>query len=146
MEYNIRKLESTETASALDLVNQVFMKYEAPDYSEEGVEEFHKSMQDEDYLSQLCLYGAFAFERLIGVIATRSEGTHIALFFVDSDFQGKGVGRSLFQTVLADCQSNRITVNSSPYAVPIYQKLGFTETDTEKTVNGLRFTPMEYRF
>ena len=146
MEYNIRKLESIETKTALDLVNRVFMEYEAPDYTEEGVGEFNKTMRDEEYLSKLCIYGAFAHEKLIGVIATRSEGTHIALFFVDSGFQGKGVGRSLFQTVLADCESNRITVNSSPYAVPIYKKLGFTETDTEQTVNGLRFTPMEYKF
>ena len=145
MEYTIRKLESTEREAALDLVNKVFMEYEAPDYTEEGVEEFHKSMQDEEYLSQLCMYGAFASERLIGVIATRSEGTHIALFFVDSDFQGKGVGRSLFQTVLDHGGSNHMTVNASPYAVPIYQKLGFIETDTEKVVSGLRFTPMEYR-
>lgn len=146
MEYNIRKLESIETKSALDLVNKVFMEYEAPDYSEEGVEEFNRTMQDEEYLSQLCMYGAFSPDGLIGVIATRSEGTHIALFFVGSGFQGKGVGKSLFQTVLADCNSNCITVNSSPYAVPIYKKLGFTETDTEQTVNGLRFTPMEYKY
>ena len=146
MEYNIRKLESIETKTALVLVNRVFMEYEAPDYTEEGVGEFNKTMRDEEYLSKLCMYGAFAHEKLIGVIATRSEGTHIALFFVDGGFQGKGVGRSLFQTVLADCESNRITVNSSPYAVPIYKKLGFTETDTEQTVNGLRFTPMEYKF
>ena len=146
MEYNIRKLESIETKTALDLVNRVFMEYEAPDYTEEGVGEFNKTMRDEEYLSKLCMYGAFAHEKLIGVIATRSEGTHIALFFVEGGFQGKGVGRSLFQTVLADCESNRITVNSSPYAVPIYKKLGFTETDTEQTVNGLRFTPMEYKF
>ena len=146
MEYTIRKLESIETKSALDLVMKVFMEYEAPDYTEEGVEEFKKTMQDEDYLSKLCMYGAFADERLIGVIATRSEGTHVALFFVDSDFHRKGVGRSLFQTVLDDCDSDLITVNSSPYAVPVYKKLGFTETDTEQTVNGLRFTPMEYKF
>ncbi|MBQ7504724.1 MAG: GNAT family N-acetyltransferase [Ruminococcus sp.] len=146
MEYNIRKLESIETKTALVLVNRVFMEYEAPDYTEEGVGEFNKTMRDEEYLSKLCMYGAFAHEKLIGVIATRSEGTHIALFFVEGGFQGKGVGRSLFQTVLADCESNRITVNSSPYAVPIYKKLGFTETDTEQTVNGLRFTPMEYKF
>lgn len=145
MEYSIRKLESIDTKAALSLVYKVFMEYEAPDYTEEGVEEFGKTMQDEEYLSGLCMYGAFALEKLIGVIATRSEGTHIALFFVDSGFQGKGVGRSLFQTVTAECASNRITVNSSPYAVPIYKKLGFTQTDTEQSVNGLRFTPMEYK-
>lgn len=146
MEYSIRKLESNETKTALNLVHKVFIEYEAPDYTDEGVEEFIKTMHDEEYLSKLCMFGAFAHEKLIGVIATRSEGTHIALFFVDSKYQGKGVGRSLFQKVSADCDSNRITVNSSPYAVPIYKKLGFTETDTEQTVNGLRFTPMEYKF
>lgn len=146
MEYSIRKLESIDTEAALDLVYRVFMEYEAPDYTEEGVEEFRKTMQDEDYLSKLCMYGAYVSEKLIGVIATRSGGTHIALFFVDSGFQGKGVGRNLFQKVSAECGSNRITVNSSPYAVPIYKNLGFTQTDTEKTVNGLRFTPMEYNY
>ena len=36
-----------------------------------------------------------------------------------------------------------MTVNSSPYAVPIYHKLGFKDTGSEQVVNGLRFTPME---
>ena len=94
----------------------------------------------------LCLYGTFVSEKLIGVIATRSEGTHIALFFVDGKYQGKGIGRKLFQTVVSECKSNRMTINSSPYAIPIYHKLGFTDTDAEQVVNGLRFTPMEYKF
>ena len=146
MEYKIRKLEGIETKTALNLVYKVFMEYEAPDYSEEGVEEFYKSIHDKGYLSKLCLYGAFALEKLIGVIATRNEGTHIALFFVDGTYQGKGIGRKLFQTVVSECKSNRLTVNSSPYAIPIYHKLGFTDTDAEQVVNGLRFTPMEYKF
>ena len=36
-----------------------------------------------------------------------------------------------------------VTVNSSPYAVEIYRRMGFIPIGTEKTVNGLRFTPME---
>ncbi|WP_460645598.1 GNAT family N-acetyltransferase [Lacrimispora brassicae] len=39
-----------------------------------------------------------------------------------------------------------MTVNSSPYAVEIYHKLGFVDTDTEQLVNGIRFIPMEYTF
>lgn len=31
------------------------------------------------------------------------------------------------------------------YAVPIYHKLGFCDTDKEQTVDGLRFTPMMYK-
>lgn len=146
MEYNIRKLESIETKTALNMVYKVFMEYEASDYSEEGIKEFYKSIHDENYLSKLCLYGAFDSEQLIGVIATRSEGMHIALFFVEGKYQGKGIGKKLFQTVVSECKHNRLTVNSSPYAVPIYHKLNFKDTDTEQVVNGLRFTPMEYKF
>ena len=36
------------------------------------------------------------------------------------------------------------TVNSSPYAVEIYRHLGFVPTDDEQSVDGLRFTPMQY--
>ncbi|MBU9737013.1 GNAT family N-acetyltransferase [Diplocloster agilis] len=34
-------------------------------------------------------------------------------------------------------------LNSSPYAVPIYKKLGFRNTDTEQLMNGIRYTPMK---
>ncbi|WP_347567129.1 GNAT family N-acetyltransferase [Alistipes finegoldii] len=39
---------------------------------------------------------------------------------------------------------SRITVNSSPYAVEIYRRLGFTATDAERVTDGIRFTPMTY--
>lgn len=144
--FDIRKLTASEIQTALDLVWKVFQEYEAPDYSKEGVEEFYRSIHDDNYLAMLSLYGAFVSEKLVGVIATRSEGTHIALFFVDGEYHRNGIGKKLFQTVLSQCSTNRMTVNSSPYAVPVYHKLGFTDTDTEQVINGLRFTPMEFKF
>ena len=118
---------------------------EAPDYSEEGIAEFYKSIHDEGYLSKLRMYGAFMENRLVGVIATRSEGAHIALFFVKGEYHGRGIGSQLFKTVLQMCPAGSMTVNSSPYAVPIYHHLGFHDMDKEQAVNGLRFTPMEWR-
>ncbi|MCR4616271.1 MAG: GNAT family N-acetyltransferase [Clostridiales bacterium] len=146
MEFNccIRKLEKEEREPALSLVWKVFQEYEAPDYSKEGMDEFYKSIHDERYLSLLCMYGAFVDEKLVGVITTRSEGTHIALFFVDGQYQRKGIGKKLFKTVLSECVSDRMTVYAAPYGITIYRKLGFTDTDKEQVVNGLRFTPMEY--
>lgn len=146
LNFDIKKLTTNETKTALNLVWKVFQEYEAPDYSKEGVEEFYRSIHDDNYLSMLSLYGAFVSQKMVGVIATRSEGTHIALFFVDGEYHRNGIGKKLFQTVLSQCSSNRMTVNSSPYAVPVYHKLGFTDTDTEQVINGLRFTPMEYKF
>ncbi|WP_094603611.1 GNAT family N-acetyltransferase [Sporomusa silvacetica] len=37
-----------------------------------------------------------------------------------------------------------ITVNSSPYAVLIYEKMGFVRTDVEQEINGIRFIPMKF--
>ena len=90
-EISVRELKESESADALLLVWDVFMEYEAPDYSEEGIAEFYKSIHDEGYLSKLRMYGAFMENRLVGVIATRSEGAHIALFFVKGEYHGRGI-------------------------------------------------------
>ena len=141
--YFIRKIRQEEIEKALLLVWQVFLEYEAKNYTKDGVQEFYKSIHDENYISSLDWYGAFIEEKLIGVIATKNEGTHIALFYVDEKYQRQNIGKHLFQAVLMKCDSKRITVNSSTYAVSIYYKLGFKNIGLEQVVNGLRFTPME---
>lgn len=145
MDIQIKTLELFQRDDALELVWKVFLKYEAPDYTKEGADEFFKSIHDDEWLNQIKMYGAFDGDRLVGVIATRQEGTHIALFFVDGEYHRKGIGRLLFQRVLEDNKVNYMTVNSSPYAVPVYEKLGFEATDKEQVKNGLRFTPMKYQ-
>ena len=36
----------------------------------------------------------------------------------------------------------KFTVNSTPYAVPVYKKLGFIEADTKVERDGIAFVPM----
>ena len=139
----IRKIRQEEIEKALLLVWQVFQEYEAPDYTQEGAEEFYKSIHDENCLSELCWYGAFIQDNLVGVIATRNAGPHIALFFVEGKYHRQGIGKQLYQAAQAANHSNMMTVNSSSYAVPVYHKLGFRNTGSEQVVNGLHFTPME---
>lgn len=139
---SIKELDAKEIPEALDLVWQVFMAYEAPDYTNEGAEEFYKSIHDVRYLAQLQIFGAFAADKLVGVIASRCVGSHIALFFVDGAYQRQSIGRRLLEALLELCSSDTMTVNSSPYAVSIYHKLGFYDTDQEQVINSLRFTPM----
>lgn len=144
-DYFIRQIRPEEIAEALGLAWNVFLEFESPEYTKEGVEEFYKSIHDETYLSKLRWYGAFVQEKLVGIIATRNEETHIALFFVDEKYHRQGIGRLLFEFARSMTSSGKMTVNSSPYAVPVYHKLGFCDTDTEQVVNGLRFTPMEIK-
>ena len=145
MDIQIKTLELYHRDEALELIWKVFLEFEAPDYSQAGVDEFFRSLHDEEWLNQIHMYGAFDKDQLLGVIATRNEGTHIALFFVDGKYHRKGIGRQLFQKILQENKVNYITVNSSPYAVPVYTKLGFEPTDVEQEKNGLRFTPMKYQ-
>lgn len=117
--------------AAINLVTAVFMQFEAPDYSDEGVAEFQKSIRDPAYLSRLRMYGAYEADALIGVIAARGGGSHIALFFVDAAHQRRGVGRALLKHILADTPEGMLAGNSSPFAVPVYRRMGFVKTDAE---------------
>lgn len=138
----IKELSSDEFNEAFCLAKSVFLEFEAPDYSEEGIQAFFDSLSAPSYIVMLKIYGAFDGRRLIGILATRSEGNHIALFFVNGNFQGRGIGKQLFRRACLDNKSGKITVNSSPYAKEIYHHLGFTDTNTEQLTDGLRYTPM----
>lgn len=141
----IRKLAGDEVKTALSLAWEVFQEYEAPDYSEEGVQDFHKSICDPQWISRLDVYGAFENGQLAGMIASRNNKSHIALFFVKGTYHQLGIGRKLFEVFLSNSPAQEITVNSSPYAVSVYHKLGFEDTDIEQTTNGIRYIPMKMK-
>jgi len=148
----IIKLQKNDITNALDLVLRVFQEFEASDYSKRGIEEFRKFISYNSIIEQfdtgeLYLWGCIDNDDLTGVIATRGIN-HICMMFVHKEYHRQGIARSLFQTVEERCKSedniSKITVNSSPYAIEVYHRLGFFDTDDEITVNGIRFTPMSY--
>ncbi len=140
----IRECSPKERPRALALALDVFMQYVAPDYSSEGVETFRTFVGGTEAMESLAIYGAFDGEMLAGMIATRNNGGHITLFFVDSRYHRRGVGRALMQKVIDLCPDDVITVHSSPYAVPVYEKLGFCAICEERLNDGIRYTPMKY--
>ncbi|MDY4953367.1 MAG: GNAT family N-acetyltransferase [Candidatus Onthomonas sp.] len=122
----------------------MFCQFEAPEYAPEGVAEFRRTLADVDGMRRMYLYGAFAGDTLVGMLAMRGT-RHISLFFVKADWHRKGVGRRLFDAMVRDWGPQEFTVHSSPYAVEIYRRLGFVPTDTEQVTNGIRYTPMRFR-
>lgn len=61
---------------------------------------------------------------------------HIALFFVKKEYQGKGVGKILWNAVLKENTSESITVHSSLFAISIYKKLsGFDVFQDSKMID-----------
>ena len=89
----IKKIDLRKIDDALELIWKTFMKYEAPDYSEEGIEEFRRSIYNKEWLADKIFYGAYDENNLLGVIATK-EKSHIALFFVEGKHHRKGIGRT----------------------------------------------------
>lgn len=126
----------------LNLALEVFMEFEAPVYPQEGIEEFKQALKNPDYTNLLTFYALMHDNTIVGMLATRNQGSHIALFFVKTAHQGKGIGRTLYEMAANQCPTDFMTVFSSPYAIPIYKALGFEATDDEQIDNGVRYTPM----
>ena len=137
-----KELCADEIPSALSLAWEVFQVFDAPDYSEKGIEEFHRCLKDSAFCSSCRFFGAYSQGNLVGMIATCQNNTHIALFFVKQQFQCRGIGCCLLNEVLQRNTTGSMTVNSSPMAVPIYHKYGFFDTAPEQLQNGIRYTPM----
>ena len=141
--YPVRRLTREEIPVALELCWRVFLEFEAPDYSPEGIAAFRASLDDKERNRQMHFYGAFDGDTLVGVLSMRAP-QHIGGFFVDAAYHRRGIGRRLFEGMRRDYAHQVFTVNSSPYAVEVYRHLGFVPTDEEQTVDGLRFTPMQF--
>lgn len=151
----ICKLASGKLREALELVWEVFEKYEAPEYEEMGVKTFrhfidYHSMVERVNQGGMIFWGCYLNNYLIGVIALR-EGQHISLLFVRERFHRLGVATRLVKMAVAHVASSEpeiraVTVNSSPYAVEFYKKVGFQALGPEQTADGIRFTSMRLEF
>lgn len=137
--FSIRLLKSEELDPALAIVWGVFLKYVAPDFDSDGVDEFHAyidptNIRNQIKNNQLLIWGCFVDDQIIGVMALKTP-SHISLTFVDDSYHHKGIARSLFTKVIDHCQKTgceKITVHSSLYAFPVYTCLNFKKTGGEK--------------
>ena len=139
----IKQLVNNEKNEALLFAKRIFIESEDESYSKEGIETFCNFVDNKKITKSFKVYGAFEDNILKGLIATDRRKRHISLFFVDKDSQGKGIGKELMKVIINNNENSYITVNSSRYGVPIYEKLGFVKMEEEKEQNGLKFTPMK---
>lgn len=148
----VRPAYENEWENAMGLAWKVFLKFEACDYTEQGVSSFQDFITDQT-LKKVFLTGEYQLfvavyrNEIIGLISLRNR-THISLLFVDEEFHRQGVGRMLMEYLWnylsTEMGEHRVTVNSSPYATGFYHRLGFLDTDSELVADGIRYTPMVY--
>lgn len=148
----IKEVDGIDLKQALDLVNNVFSEFVAVDYSEQGKNTFKAYLENkyDEVSSDLIsghkkMWACYQKGEILGVIATR-DISHIALMFVDKSYHNKGISRYMFNVILEEIKLNaeitQITVNSSPYAVKVYEHLGFVKSDNQQEKDGIIFTPM----
>ena len=147
----VRPAYRGEWDEAMRLAWRTFVRYEAADYTEAGVQSFLDFISDnvlyrKFIMGSYQLFGAYDNQKMVGMISLRSQ-THISLLFVDEKYHKMGVGRRLIEYVsdyvLHEEGHHAITVNAAPYAVEFYHKVGFYDTDKEESNDGIRYTPME---
>lgn len=139
----IRRLEHSGHKIAAALSLEVYIQCGKEDFDEQGLETFKSFVNDKEVVDNLVIYGAFDGVNLVGILATKNEGKHISLFFIRKEYHRKGIGKRLFDALIADNPVPEMTVNSSSYAVPFYRSLGFKETQEAQVTNGLRYVPMK---
>ena len=149
--YEIKDITLSEIDNAINLALKVFMEFEAPEYSQEGINSFTSYVKSEDFKEMFkegnnIFLGCYDKEKLVGLIAFRSD-SHISLLFVDKEYHRKGIATRLMEEAVIRIKNKgikEITVNSSPYAVPFYHSVGFKDTNSEQLSDGIRYTPMKY--
>ncbi len=143
-------MNKEDLSPVIQLVTQVFNQFEAPEYSSEGVGNFLRYIDVEAFRKRMnnnhFALVAQVGETIVGVMEVRNND-HICLLFVDATYHQQGIGKTLLRVAIARSIKNspkitEITVNSSLFAVPIYQRLGFIAIGGEKVQDGIRFIPM----
>ena len=150
----IRAIRHGEEETVCGVVKRSFDLHVGQEYSPEGVAEFYRYANSVAMASRLTadhfVLVAEHQNHLVGMIEFRNN-QHLSMLFVDPPYFRKGVSRSLFGQALgiimrANPGADRITVNSSRYAVPVYQSFGFITSGPERTINGIIFIPMHFFF
>lgn len=140
-------LSTKELEELTNLVTETFDEFVGKDYSEQGKDSFYKFINNGDIFTNMLLAHEFLItakynEQIVGVITTRDRA-HISLLFVHKDYHKRGISRNLVDSLLNLSQKDVITVNSSPYALEIYKKLGFVVQEEMQEKDGIKFVPMK---
>lgn len=145
-----RPIRPGEERRVFELVEASFREFVGHEYTAEGVEEFLRYADPRALAERLgadhFVLVALAGNEPVGMIELRGN-EHLSNLFVDRRYHRRGIARELLRRALQAARRarpdlERVTVNSSRYALPVYERLGFAVTGPEATVNGILFVPM----
>jgi GNAT superfamily N-acetyltransferase len=145
----IRAIEATDIPAVARLFRELAQEFIVHESPPEGAATFLRE-NDEDglrgYIARGHVYHvAVADGELAGFIAVR-ELAHLFHLFVGERWQRRGVARQLWEvarsTALAAGNPGYFTVNSSNFALPVYEAWGFVRTAPTQCSKGVYYNPM----
>lgn len=117
-----------------------------------GAEAFLETISEkaiEGYINAANFHYLVGFKdgALAGVVAIR-DNKHLYHLFVSPQFQRRGVAKELWSVAMSYAvqhgNSGEFTVNSTPYAAPVYASFGFEATGQRVETKGIAFIPMKF--
>jgi ribosomal protein S18 acetylase RimI-like enzyme len=146
---HIRPIQDADLPAVAHLLNVLAREFIVHESTPMGAAGFLRE-NDEEGLRRLLGIGYVYHVAVIdgavaGFVGVR-EHKHLYHLFVAREHHGKGIARRLWNVarqVAADGGNDGgFTVNSSNYAVGLYQALGFVRTAPTQCKNGLYYNPM----
>lgn len=144
-----RAMRCGEEQAACELVRQVFNEFVASDYGAVGIEEFFKFANPNAMTTRVKAGGyvlvASTSDSLVGMLEF-APPDRIAMLFVS--LRRRGIAKELLErtirrALMASPPVSKLTVHSSPYAEPIYEKMGFNRIGGVTKEHGITYIPME---
>jgi N-acetylglutamate synthase-like GNAT family acetyltransferase len=147
----IRKATTSDSQRISELISRNAQSLLQDDFENDGLDFFlntvnHRAIKD--YMEQGFPYlVAQSDKNIVGVIAMK-DCSHMFHLFVDKAYHKKGIAKKLWQAIfdhsLKNGNSGVFTLNSTSYALPVYERWGFSTTDKEQSRHGIRYTPMKF--
>jgi len=147
-----RKAKPEDIYPAFKLALRVFVENEAPDHEQDAVDKFRSEcINNEEYINNYAagkhvMYIALENDNIVGLVNESGNG-HISMLFVDGLYQRQNIAAALMNSIVCDLKLrgfNKITLNSSPYALQFYKYYGFKPAGAGQKKDGFIFTPMSY--
>lgn len=144
----IRKAIPADAGAISELMIPLVTEFISYEYTEQGTTVMLTSMTPEVIRSNIDIaYEYFVAEEnntIVGVLGIK-QGNHLFHCFVDKNYHRKHLGSKLWQHWLASAKPERVTVNSSKFAIRFYQALGFIGNNKIFEKNGVTCYPMTYK-
>lgn len=145
----IRDATIDDAAAISGLIRPLAEKFIAQEYSAVGARNLLASMTPEEIAARIADGFRYSVAEMDGVIAGAiaiRNNSHLYHLFVAESAQGRGVARALWEAAREETlrrgNPGRITVNSSRFAIPVYERFGFVADGPVQTLNEVVYYPM----